>query len=155
MTEYSAYAKAKTPKKIGIGFYNLENLFDTHNDPSKLDDDFTPTGFKNWNEKRYHKKLKKLSKVISKIGEEKTGGAPSILGVAEVENKKVLRDLVSTKKMEKHNYDIVHFDSPDERGIDCALLYRKDHFQVVRAKSLNVFIFHTFHEFLINITHKK
>jgi len=72
-----------------IGFYNLENLFDVGNDKFILDDDFTPDGKKEWTQNRYQKKLDKLSDAISKIGFDYTGKMPSLLGVAEVENKKV------------------------------------------------------------------
>lgn len=136
-----AFAKANvSPKKIVVGFYNLENLFDTKDDPSKLDDDFTPTGFKQWNEKRYTKKLKKLGKVISKIGKKETGDPPALLAVAEVENAVVLKDLIKVKALVKHDYGVVHFDSPDERGIDVGLIYRKDSFKVSTAVTKTVWL---------------
>lgn len=116
-----------------IGFYNLENLFDFQNDQHILDDDFTGSGRKEWNESRYLKKLQKLSEAISKIALDYTGKPPALLGVAEVENKKVLNDLVSQPKLQHFKYDYVHFNSPDERGIDVALLYRKEYFEVLEA----------------------
>ena len=79
-------SNALSPSKASVAFYNLENLFDTEDDPDTLDDDFTPEGYKNWNPKRYKNKLRKLSSVISKIGASETQGPPSLLGVAEVEN---------------------------------------------------------------------
>ena len=85
--------------KLAVAFYNLENLFDTINDPHKLDDDFTAKGDLHWDENRYAKKLKKLAKVISKLGKVETGQSPSLVGVAEVENKKVLQDLVAQKSL--------------------------------------------------------
>ena len=137
----SAFAKAKkTSKKITIGFYNLENLFDTKDDPAKLDDDFTPEGFKKWNEKRYAKKLKKLGKVISKIGEKETGEPPALLAVAEIENATVLEDLINVKSLKAHDYGVVHFDSPDERGIDVGLIYRKECFTVSKAATKTVWL---------------
>jgi predicted extracellular nuclease len=137
----SAFAKAKkTSKKITIGFYNLENLFDTKDDPAKLDDDFTPEGFKKWNEKRYAKKLKKLGKVISKIGEKETGEPPALLAVAEIENATVLEDLINVKSLKHHDYGVVHFDSPDERGIDVGLIYRKECFTVSKAATKTVWL---------------
>ena len=136
-----AFAKANvSPKKVVVGFYNLENLFDTKDDPEKLDDDFTPSGFKQWNEKRYTKKLKKLGKVISKIGKKETGDPPALLAVAEVENATVLEDLIKTKALEKRNYGVVHFDSPDERGIDVGLIYRKEYFTVHKAVTQTVWL---------------
>lgn len=117
-----------------IAFYNLENLFDTKNDPKTLDDDFTEASEKNWSEKRYHKKLRKLAKVICKISEEETGFSPAIIGVAEVENSRVLKDLIQTKRLKKRRYNFVHFDSPDERGIDTALLYREGICKIISKK---------------------
>lgn len=124
-----------------IAFYNLENLFDTVDDPETLDDDFTPEGRKKWNEKRYSKKLKKLSAAIVKIGVDETAKPPSIVGIAEVENYQVVNDLVSTKSLKDHHYGIVHYDSPDERGIEVALLYRKDDFHVLSSESYPVMLY--------------
>lgn len=136
-----AFAKANNlPKKISVAFYNLENLFDTKDDPTKLDDDFTPDGFKKWDDKRYAKKIKKLGKVISKIGEKENEAPPVLVGVAEVENAKVLEDLVQTKSLKKHDYEVVHFDSPDERGIDVGLIYRKELFIVKEATTHMVYL---------------
>ncbi len=137
----SRQAGAKqTSTKASVGFYNLENLFDTKDDPTKLDDDFTPTGFKRWDEKRYAKKLKKLGKVISKIGKKETGMPPALLGVAEVENARVLEDLIKVKALEKHKYGVVHFDSPDERGIDVGLIYQEAMFTVSKASTKTVWL---------------
>jgi len=126
--------------QISVAFYNLENLFDTQDDPKTLDDDFTPKGFKHWDEKRYAKKLKKLGKVIARIGEKDNAEPPAIVGVAEVENAKVLEELVQVKSLKKHEYGVVHFDSPDERGIDVGLLYRKEAFTVKEARTQMVYL---------------
>lgn len=137
----NAFAKAnEQPKKISVAFYNLENLFDTTNDPEKLDDDFTPKGFKNWTEKRYTNKLKKLGKVIARIGEKENPDPPALVAVAEVENAKVIEDLAQVKALKKHKYGVVHFDSPDERGIDVGLLFRKDVFTVTQARTQMVYL---------------
>ncbi len=125
---------------FSIGFYNLENLFDTVDDPKTLDDDFTEFSEKNWNEKRFREKIKKLGRVISSIGYQDIKHPPVLLGVAEVENAAVLDALVSSKFLKKKNYDFVHFDSPDERGIDTALLYRKDYFSVIRKETFTVYL---------------
>ena len=124
-----------------IAFYNLENLFDTVDDPDTFDDDFTPKGRKRWNNKRYHRKVKKLASVISQIGKEKTNNAPIIVGVAEIENLSVLTDLVNTKDLEEHHYGIVHYDSSDERGIDVALLYQKKHFELLDSEPIPLLLF--------------
>jgi predicted extracellular nuclease len=118
-----------------IAFYNLENLFDTKNDPNTLDDDFTPNGKKNWSYKRYKKKLKKLANVIAQLGAEKSFYSPAIIGVVEVENQTVLNDLVTTKHLKNEHYGIVHYDSPDERGIDVALLYKKELFELLHSET--------------------
>ena len=128
----------RTRKKniFTIGFYNLENLFDTKDDPHKLDDDFTANGPKKWTKKRYKKKLFKLGQTIAKIGRKSTGRSPVIIGVAEVENKRVIKDLIKSPHLQKESYDFIHFESPDERGIDTALLYNPDHFEKIRAEAI-------------------
>jgi len=118
-----------------IAFYNLENLFDTSDDPNTADDDFTPEGKNRWNKKRYERKLKKLGSVISQIGTKESGIPPIVIGLAEIENLKVLTDLVNTKELTEHHYGIVHYDSQDERGIDVALLYQKEHFELLESET--------------------
>jgi predicted extracellular nuclease len=123
-----------------IAFYNIENLFDTENDPLTHDDDFLPTSPKRWTPKRYKNKLKKLGTVISKIGEEDTEVAPAIIGLAEVENKKVVSDLVRSKNLIEEAYSYVHYDSLDERGIDVALLYKSDVFELESSETFSVYL---------------
>jgi predicted extracellular nuclease len=125
---------------FNIAFYNLENLFDTHNDSNTLDDDFTPNSIKRWNKKRFQKKVKKLGEVISNIGFNEIGYPPVIIGVAEVENRAVLEALVNSNYLIKKGYEIVHFDSPDERGIDTGLLYRKDFFTVEHKETFTLML---------------
>lgn len=124
-----------------VAFYNLENLFDTVDDPDTLDDDFTPEGRRKWNQKRYSDKIKKLSKTISQIGEEETDKPPSVIGIAEVENYTVINDLIAAKGLKKYDYDIVHYDSQDERGIEVGFLYRKQDFELLDAKNYQVLLF--------------
>lgn len=141
MENTTAFAKAQQKRtKHAIGFYNLENLFDIKDDPKTLDDDFTPDGWKEWNSYKYDKKLKKLSKVIAQIGKKETGTSPSLVGVAEVENRAVLKDLITTDALKNEGYDIVHYDSPDERGIDVGLLYKKADFKVLASKSVALYL---------------
>ncbi|MDC7995138.1 endonuclease/exonuclease/phosphatase family protein [Altibacter sp. HG106] len=123
-----------------VAFYNLENLFDTEDDPRTLDDDFTKESPRAWNEKRYHKKLKKLGKVITQIGYDDIQHPPVIVGIAEVENEKVVQDLIASKYLRKKGYDYVHFDSSDERGIDTALLYRSNYFSVTKATTHTLYV---------------
>ncbi|SIP97487.1 Endonuclease/Exonuclease/phosphatase family protein [Maribacter ulvicola] len=124
-----------------VAFYNLENLFDTKNDSLIYDDDRTPEGKDNWTEERYLKKIEHMSKVISEIGSADNKTAPDIIGVCEVENLGVLEDLVLHKNIVKFNYGIIHFQSPDERGIDVALLYKKNAFVPVNFNSHRLLLY--------------
>lgn len=123
-----------------VAFYNLENYFDTINDPYALDDDFTPKGFKKWTLKKFKKKTKKLAKAIANIGRMDTHKPPVLIGIAEIENSKVVQKLLQAEPLEEINYDFVHFDSPDERGIDTGLIYHKSYFSVDKAESLPLLI---------------
>ena len=106
--------------------YNVENLFDTVNAPDFRDEDFTPGGVKNWTWERYKKKLDDLKEVLLSVpGKE----MPALIGLAEVENRSVLEDLVSTRGLRRARYAIIHEDGLDPRGIECALLYRPDVFK--------------------------
>lgn len=124
-----------------IAFYNLENLFDTKNDTLIFDDDRTPDGKDNWTTERYGQKLQNLSRVLSEIGSNISKSTPDIIGVCEVENKQVLVDLINQSNLKGENYGIVHFDSPDERGIDVALLYKKDIFLPITSNSHRLLLF--------------
>lgn len=120
--------EGKTYQVRSIVFYNVENLFDIQNDTLTFDDDRTPTGKDQWTQERYVQKLSNISKVLSAIGRKETGSAPDIIGLCEIENKQVLDDLVNHPNLRENGYGIVHFDSPDERGIDVALLYKRSVF---------------------------
>jgi len=110
-----------------VAFYNFENLFDTINQ-SNIDEEWLPN--KGWTGKKYKKKLHNLSVVLSDIGtNEQQKEMPVLIGGVEIENRGVLEDLVKQPLLAKGNYGIVHFDSPDKRGIDVALLYQKKHFK--------------------------
>jgi len=137
----TVYGQKNTKQKYkiaSIGFYNLENLFDTINDPLINDEEFLPTGTKLYTGKVYKDKLNNLSEVISQLSLEETPDGVAILGVAEIENKLVLEDLVKQPKLKNRNYQIVHYDSPDLRGIDVGLLYNPSYFKVIESGSLNV-----------------
>jgi predicted extracellular nuclease len=121
-------SQEKTYKIRTIAFYNVENLFDTKNDSLTFDDDRTPEGKDNWTEERFNRKIETISKVLSEIGAEKTKTSPDIIGICEVENQQVVEALINHKNLRNKNYGIVHFDSPDERGIDVAMLYKKEAF---------------------------
>ena len=117
-----------------IVFYNVENLFDTKNDPEKYDDQYLPTSDKRWTRERYSHKLEQLAKAISWTGDRH----PVLVGLAEVETEQCVVDLARSGKLKKGGYDHVHFDSPDERGMDVALLYRRKHFRVVHKEPIGI-----------------
>ncbi len=124
-----------------VAFYNLENLFDTKNDPKTYDDDRTPKGKDHWTIAQYHDKVKNMAMVISEIGVAIAHTPPAIIGVAEIENKKVLQDLIATPSLAPYKYDIVHFDSPDRRGIDVALLFQKNRFRPLYTSTHTVYLY--------------
>lgn len=127
--------------KVGcIAFYNLENLYDTINDPNTNDDEFTPEGTNKWNSARYNVKLNHIAQVVSQIGSEYVKGGPVVMGFSEIENKSVLEDLVKQDSLKNSNYGIVHYDGPDKRGVDVALIYRKDFFTVTNSESVTLTI---------------
>lgn len=134
----SAFAQEKQYKVAAIGFYNLENLFDTINDPNTNDEDFLPKGSYNYTGAVYQDKLTKLSGVIAGLGTEISPDGIAILGVAEVENRLVLEDLVKQPSIAKRGYKIVHHDSPDRRGVDVGLIYNPKYFKVMGSNSIYV-----------------
>jgi len=123
-----------------IAFYNVENLFDTIDDPKTYDDDRTPNGRDKWTEEIYLKKSKNIARVISEIGKDIVGTSPSIIGLCEVENKKVLIDLINNEELKNQGYGIAHFDSPDERGVDVGLLFRISRFTPIFTKAYSLYL---------------
>ena len=121
-------------QRYGVMFYNVENLFDTINDVGVADEDMLPKADRAWTEERYQRKLNGVARVIADLSNE--GGFPAIVALAEVENSRVLDDLVSQKEIESARYSVCHYDSPDERGIDVALLYRSELFKFKGCKSV-------------------
>ncbi len=128
----SIYAQDNTAT---IMFYNVENLFDTIDDPLISDEEFTPEGKKQWTTERYQKKLNDIAKVISSVNENEF---PVIAGFCEVENRTVLEDLIKTEALKTINYKIVHEDSPDSRGIDVGLIYNSDKFTYLSHKTIPI-----------------
>lgn len=122
-------------KSYVIGFYNLENLFDTYHDEGKNDYEFLPDGANNWTEEKYQKKLSNMAKVIRAMHDDNKAWH-AVLGVSEVENRHVLEDLVSQPSIAEANYQIVHYDGPDRRGVDVAMLYRPDVLKVIESRSI-------------------
>ena len=120
-------------KIVSIGFYNLENLFDTVDDTLINDEEFLPKGARSWTPERYQEKLTNMAYVISQIGLLDVAAGLSVLGVSEIESRKVLEDLVIQPAIKNRNYQIVHYDSPDGRGVDVGLLYNPSHFTVLSS----------------------
>lgn len=134
LTVASAVSYSQQQYKIAcVGFYNVENLFDTEDDPVIRDEEYTPSGSKNWDSTKYANKLANISKVIADLGTEVSPDGMAVLGVCEVENRKVLEDMVAHENLKDRDYQIVHYDSPDHRGIDVGLLYNKKYFTVTNT----------------------
>ena len=119
-------------QEFSVMFYNVENLFDTADDTTRNDEEFLPEGSRRWTSNRYNKKINALSRAISAAGEWEL---PALIGVCEVENEEVLKDLAFGTILSAGNYGVVHTSSPDLRGIDVALLYRHDWFRIAEVRS--------------------
>lgn len=121
-----------------IGFWNVENLYDTLNDKWKNDEDFTPEGLNAWSGRRYLTKIDRLSEVIEKMGTDVTPDGLAILGLCEVENKSVVQDLVNSPRLKKRRYKLVHIEGPDPRGVDPSFIYNPDYFTVTKTVAYHV-----------------
>ena len=124
-----------------VAFYNFENLFDTIDDPNTFDEDWTPKGSQHWTFAKYQKKLTNLSRVLAEIGSSENPESPTFIGGCEIENRGVLEDLIQQPNLADKKYGIIHFDSPDKRGIDVALLYRKNFFQPTSFANIPLYVF--------------
>lgn len=134
-------ANGQTYKAGIVAFYNLENLFDTIDTPDVRDTEFTPEGSNKWTGERYWRKISMMADVISDIGADEGIGAPAVVGLCEMENRMVIEDLVNDPKLKPYNYQIVHYDSPDERGVDVCMIYQPKYFQVTNSKSVPLIIY--------------
>ena len=130
---YSQTEQTSFAHSLRLCFYNVENLFDCENDSLKRDDVFTPEGSYHWTPYRYRLKLNNIAKVLIAMGD---WSVPDIICLAEVENEKVLKDLLSKTPLTYRSYAIVHYESPDSRGIDVALLYQKEKVSVVYSEPI-------------------
>ncbi len=128
-------------QQVVVGFYNLENLFDTIDAPDVFDEEFTPGSDKQWNGEKYTVKLNHMASIISLLGDTIGQPGPAILGLCEVENRQVLEELTANKHLSQLGYSIVHQDSPDKRGIDVALIYRPELFEVEQVKAVPLYIY--------------
>lgn len=127
----------RSENSLAVVFYNVENLYDTVDDPKINDNDFLPGGKNNWTEERYQKKLRDLVTVLSETGER---NLPFLIGLCEVENRNVVEDLAKTGKLKRGRYQVVHQDSPDARGIDVALMYLTDEFTISASYAIPVLL---------------
>lgn len=116
-------------KPYKVVFYNFENLFDTIDDPDIFDEEFTPEGPKKWNSVKYGKKIANLERVLFNIAAEDRD-FPVVIGVSEIENRNVMEDVIAQAKLAHADYRVVHFDSPDARGVDVGFYYRPDLFKL-------------------------
>lgn len=128
--------KVSDGNTLSIAFYNIDNLYDDVDDTDHDDQDFTPNGQYQWSSERYHQKLENMAKVIAQLANGKT---PDVLGVCELESAKALNDLVNTGDL-KGQYGMVHYDSPDERGVDVALIYKTEKFKVLSSEKVPVIL---------------
>jgi hypothetical protein len=136
---FQGYSQQKQQMKLAIvGFYNLENLYDTIDNPIVNDEEFLPNGPKSYNSAVYTDKLTKLATVISQMGIEKNPDGPALLGVAEIENDTVLKDLANHALLKRNNFQFVHYDSKDARGVDVALFYNPKYFVPEQSDKLFV-----------------
>lgn len=132
---FTAVAQGKRMRVYGVMFYNLENLFDSINNNGKYDFEFSPEGKNRWDGKRYKQKIHNMAYAISRLDSKTTPNGPAIIGVSEVENKSVLLDLVADPQIAERNYQVIHHDSPDRRGIDVSLLYNPKMFRPLRVSN--------------------
>jgi predicted extracellular nuclease len=132
---FAGLAPAVDAQPLRLMFYNVENFFDTDDDPAKNDNQFTPDGSYHWTRYKYTAKRNAIFKVIAGTGEWEP---PAIVGLCEIENRTVLEDLITNTPLVKYPYRIVHKDSPDQRGIDVALLYRSDRVKYISGEFMRI-----------------
>ncbi len=131
---FTASAQEKKYEVYSVGFYNLENLFDTIHDQGKNDYEFLPDGTNKWGTLKYTNKLKNMATVLNEMGTDVVPVGMAAVGVSEIENSRVLADLVKHEVLAPRGWDFVHIEGPDKRGVDCALLYNPKLFKPVAAK---------------------
>ncbi|MBQ8050729.1 MAG: endonuclease/exonuclease/phosphatase family protein [Bacteroidaceae bacterium] len=123
---------AQAEKKYGlypVAFYNLENIFDTIHDQGKNDYEFLPNGSYHWDKNKYENKVRNMARVLAELGTDKVPGGASIIGVSEVENARVMNDLIHQPALQARGMRFIHIEGPDKRGVDCALIYNPKAFK--------------------------
>lgn len=131
----SCFSSRNNQSGYTVAFYNVENLFDTIDDPNKIDEDFLPNSEKEWNSAKYSKKIEDLARVIYSIDSIKL---PVLVGLCEIENNLVVSDLAHTKRLKPANYQVIWNEGPDMRSIDCALMFDSSRFKLVDSEFLKV-----------------
>lgn len=134
----SGQSEQEKYKPYAIGFYNVENLFDTIDNPKIRDEEFLPDGDRVWNSAKYKEKVANIASIVSQMGTELCDEGLSILGISEIENDTVLYDIVDHPILKSRNYGVIHHDSKDVRGIDVALIYDKDDFIPLTTRAYEV-----------------
>ena len=129
-----AQAQDRKLNAYAIGFYNVENLFDTQHDEGKNDYEYLPDGRNKWTKMKYQHKLRNMSRVLSEMGTDKLPYGCAAIGVAEVENARCMEDLCNQEPLKARNYQFCHVEGPDQRGVDCALIYNPAQFTVRDVK---------------------
>ena len=138
---FGTHAQEKKYLVHTVAFYNFENLFDTIDNPNN-DEEWIPDGLQRWTSKKYNQKLQNISKVLMQLGtNNQQKEAPTFIGCSEVENRGVLEDLIKQPNIINSDYGIVHFDSPDKRGIDVGLLYQKKYFKPTNIVNIPLIIY--------------
>lgn len=137
LSSFHSFAQ-KQYQVLAVGFYNCENFFDTTDDPNKKDEDFTPNGPYHYTAEVYSQKLHNIATVMKAMGTDVTPNGAAIIGMAEVENDKVLGDLINQPELKARGYQYIWFPTPDERGISTAMLYNPNFFQVLHAQPIHV-----------------
>lgn len=127
--------RSSAQENFRILFYNVENLFDTLDDPAKNDEDFLPEGKRRWTGWKYREKLKNIARVITAVGGMQS---PALVGLCEVENNKVIFDLTTKSPLRAQCYDYIVTDSPDKRGMDVALLYQRHRFNLLEKNEYRI-----------------
>lgn len=131
--------KANTDYYIAaIGFWNTENLYDTLNDQWKNDEDFTPVGIYAWNGEKYRRKIERLSYALSQIALDASPDGLALFGLCEVENVRVVEDLIASPHLSKRQYRVIHIEGPDARGVDPSFVYNPKYFKPLRSVSYPV-----------------
>jgi Endonuclease/Exonuclease/phosphatase family len=135
---YTGFGQTQQYKVVAMGFYNVENLYDTIDQPNVDDSEFTPDGSRHYSGKIFWDKIDHLAEVVSQIATDVTPDGLAFFGVGEVENASVLETLANHPKLKSRNYKIVHYEGPDLRGVDCGFMYNPKYFKVVDSRSIQV-----------------